>query len=569
MIRNIENGIYHQILEAANDGVIVTDVDGAIVEANPAFTSMTGYDLEDLKGKDVRILNSERHGPEFFDALWESVRSTGSWTGEIWNRRKNGEIYPSWVTVEAVTADDGEISGYIGVFADLTPLRNTEERLRNASLFDPLTGLPNRSLFRDRLARCLERARQESSRAALLFVDLDRFKHINESLGYTAGDELLREVARRITERVGSTGTVCRLGGDEFAVILDDLQRSEDAGKAASDLLSDLSAGFPLGPSEVSTKASAGIAIFPYDGTEAGTLEKKAEAAMYEAKEAGRGCYRFASGKMGHTSRRQLELESRLRQALDRGEFYLCYQPQASTGRVVPGTAAGLMGAEALIRWKPEVAGTVSPGDFMDIAESSGLIVPMGEWALKTACRDAKRWGDAGKPISVSVNVSPRQFQAGTLARVTSEALEASGLDPERLMLEITETLLVRDMDQTASIMNEIRDMGVRFAVDDFGIGFSSLRYLDKLPVDVLKIDKAFIDPITDRYVGAPIATAVIALARSFEMVSVAEGVETTEQLEALRLRGCDEIQGYLLSPPLDAEAFRAFAFAELDSPAG
>ncbi|HSV56270.1 MAG TPA: EAL domain-containing protein, partial [Magnetospirillaceae bacterium] len=294
---------------------------------------------------------------------------------------------------------------------------------------------------------------------------------------------------------------------------------------------------------------------------DAGALEKKAEIAMYEAKEIGRGRYRFASGKVGHAGRRHLELESRLRRALDRGEFYLCYQPQAATGGVVPGTGAGLTGAEALIRWKPEGTGSVNPGDFMDVAESSGLIVPMGEWALRTACRDARAWSDLGRPLAVSVNVSSRQFQSGGLARVVQEALEESSLPPELLKLEITETLLMRDMAQTVSIMNSIREMGVRFAVDDFGIGFSSLRYLENLPVDVLKIDKAFIDPITDRYGGAQIATAVIALARSFEMVSVAEGVETTEQLEALRMRGCDEVQGFLISPPLNTASFREFAY--------
>ncbi len=563
MPRESETGLCRRILDAAYDGVIVTDPDGAILETNPSFLTMTGYDFEELAGQNIRILNSGRHDAEFFQILWEAVRSAGVWTGEIWNRRKNGEVYPCRVKVLAIPDEAGEASGYIGVFTDLTPLRDTEERLRNAVLFDPLTGLPNRSLFRDRLARSLERARREASRAALVFVDLDRFKHINESMGYTAGDELLREAARRLTERAGDSGTVCRLGGDEFAVILDGVRHSEDAGTAAGSLLAALSAGFPLGPSEVFTGASAGIAVFPFDGTDAGALEKKAEAAMYEAKEAGRGRYRFASGKVGHTSRRQLELESRLRRALDRGEFYLCYQPQAATGGVVPRTGAGITGAEALIRWKPQGGSPVSPGDFMDIAESSGLIVPMGEWALRTACADAKLWGDYGKPLTVSVNVSPRQFQAGTLAKVTRDALEASGLPPERLKLEITETLLMKDMEQTKSVMDAIREMGVRFAVDDFGIGFSSLRYLDQLPVDVLKIDKAFIDPITDRYGEAQIATAVIALARSFEMVSVAEGVETTEQLEALRMRGCDEIQGYLVSPPLDAPAFRAFAFPD------
>jgi len=552
-----------QILENTSDGVIVTGMDGRIQRANAAFCAMTGYGLEELLDRNPRILNSGRHDGAFFRGFWDSLLRTGIWTGEIWNRRKTGEIFPSWLTVKTVVDEDGKPAGYIGISSDLSSLHEAEERLRHAVFFDPLTGLPNRSLFRDRLSQTLARAKREGLRSALLFVDLDRFKNVNESLGYRAGDEYLLEASRRIGARIGDSDTVCRIGGDEFAVILGEVARSEDAGDTAAALVQALAAGFPLGPSEVFVGASVGIALFPFDGTDSGTLEKKAEAAMYDAKEAGRGQYRFASGKAGRSSRRRMELESRLRRALEREEFFLCYQPQTATGGALPGSNAGLVGVEALIRWKPDRGPLVSPGEFIDIAESSGLIVPMGEWALHTACRDAKAWADRGKPLKISVNVSQRQFQAGTLARITREALDASGLDPQLLKLEVTETLLVRDMDKTVAAMNDIRELGVRFAVDDFGIGFSSLRYLDKLPLSVLKIDKAFIDPIVDRYDEAPIATAVIALARSFSMVSIAEGVETLEQLEALRMRGCDEIQGYLVSPPLDAKDFLGFAFPE------
>ncbi len=556
-------GLYGQILELTNDGVLVTDVDGNIRRVNGAFCAMTGYDPEELLGRNPRILMSERHDASFFRALWESVRTTGSWTGEIWNRRRSGDIYPSWLTMEAVRGEDGRPAGYIGVATDLTSLRDAEERLRQAVFYDPLTSLPNRALFRDRLAQALGRAKREGLRSALLYVDLDGFKNVNESLGYKEGDELLLQAVRRIAANVREADTVCRLGGDEFAVILEEVSRSEDAGERAAAIVQAMTAGFTLGASEVFVGASVGIALFPFDGTDAGTLEKRAEAAMYEAKEAGRGQYRFASGKAGRSSRRRIELESRLRHALEQEEFFLCYQPQVATGGALPGSNAGLVGVEALIRWMPESGELIKPGEFMDIAETSGLIVPLGEWALRTACRDAREWTRRGKPLKVSVNISQRQFQAGSLARVIREALDATGLDPGQLKLEVTETLLVQDMDQTVSAMNAIRELGVKFAVDDFGIGFSSLRYLDKLPLDVLKIDKAFIDPIRDRYEGAPIATAVIALARSFNLVSVAEGVETEEQLEALRMRGCDEIQGYLVSPPLNGKEFLAFAFPE------
>ena len=558
-----ELNLYRQILEASSDGIIVADANGGIVRANSAFCSMTGYEQEELLGKNPRILKSGYHDVSFYRSIWDSVRKTGTWAGEIWNRRKNGGAYPSWLTLEAVKDEDGGTSAYIGVSTDLTSLHDAEERLKHATFYDPLTGLPNRALFRDRLAQAISRAKREGLRSALLFVDLDRFKNVNESLGYKAGDEFLLEAVRRIGSLIREADTVCRLGGDEFGVILEEVSRSEDAAETAGAIVQSMATGFPLGPSEVFVGASVGISLFPFDGMDVATLEKKAEAAMYEAKEGGRGQFRFASGKAGRSSRRRIELESRLRRALEREELLLYYQPQVATGGAVPGSNSGLVGVEALIRWKPDDDTIVTPGEFMDIAETSGLIVPMGEWALHTACRDAKSWVDRGKPIKVSVNISQKQFQAGTLPRLTQEALETSGLDPQLLELEVTETLLIQDIDKTVDSMNAIREQGVRFAVDDFGMGFSSLRYLDKLPLDVLKIDKAFIEPIRDRYDGAQIATAVISLARSFNMVSVAEGVETEEQLEALRMRGCDEVQGYLVSPPMDSREFMEFAFPE------
>jgi diguanylate cyclase (GGDEF)-like protein/PAS domain S-box-containing protein len=560
-VREEKLRLYRKIMDTTSEGVIVTGMNGKIREVNSAFCAMTGYEFEELLGENPRLLKSGRHDAAFYRSFWDSIRDTGSWTGEIWNRRKNGAVYPSWLAVETVRDEDGKAVSYIGVASDITSLRDAEERLQRAAFYDPLTNLPNRALFRDRLSQTLTRAKREGSRSALLFVDLDNFKNVNESLGYKAGDEFLLEAARRIGSLIREADTLCRLGGDEFVVIVEEVSRSEDAGDTAQAIVQALAAGFPLGPSEVFVGGSVGIALFPFDGTDSGTLEKKAEAAMYEAKEAGRGQYRFASGKAGRSSRRRLELESRLRRALEREEFFLCYQPQVACGGAVPGSNAGIVGAEALIRWKPDDDTLVTPGEFMDIAETSGLIVPIGEWALYAACRDAKTWADAGKPIKVSVNISQRQFQAGTLERVIREVLGASGLDPLQLKLEVTETLLVQDMDKTIATMNFIRSLGVSFAVDDFGIGFSSLQYLDKLPLSTLKIDKTFIDPIVNRYDGAQIATAVIAMARSFNMVSVAEGIETQEQLEALRMRGCDEIQGYLISRPLVAEAFRAFAF--------
>ncbi len=555
--------LYRKIMEGTSEGVVITDLSGTILEANDAFCGISGFEREDFLGKNPRVLKSDRHDAAFYAAMWKSMLEKGQWSGEVWDRRKNGEVYPKWLSINTIYDDEGKPTGYVGLSADISRIKEAEERLSRMVFYDSLTSLPNRALFRDRLAQSILRAERSLSRCALLFMDLDRFKNVNDSLGHLAGDELLIQVSRRILAQVRDSDTVCRLGGDEFTIVLDDVPRSEVAGEVAAKIIRAIRKPFMLGDNEVYVGASIGIALFPFDGTDEETLIKKADAAMYEAKEGGRGQFRFAAGRAGADSQRRISVEGELRRALDQGLFKLYYQPQVAAGAARAGSNAGLMGAEALIRMKRPDGAIVSPGEFIDVAEDSGIIIAMGEWAIGEACREAARWAAAGKPLVVSVNVSPRQFERGDLAAVVGAALAESALAPRLLKLEVTESLFMRKMERSIEIMNEIRELGVVFAVDDFGIGFSSLQYLHRLPLDYLKIDKAFVDDIVDEFEGGEIVTAVIALSRAFGLSCIAEGVENEAQMEALKRRGCDEFQGYLISRPLDAEAFMRFALAE------
>lgn len=570
---NRDLAIYQRVMEETSEGVIITDVDGNILKANDAFCRMSGYSIEELLDKNPRLVKSDRHDDAFFKAMWESIASTGRWEGEIWNRRKDGAVYPVWLSINTIADDTGTPSRFVGLSVDISKIKEAEENLNRMAFYDSLTDLPNRALFKDRFKQALSRAQRAGSRLALIYLDLDRFKNVNDSLGHYAGDELLKETAKRLKNQVRDVDTVCRLGGDEFTVILENINSSGDAASVARKILSAMREAFHIQETEVFVGTSIGIALFPYDGTEADELIKRADAAMYEAKEHGRGQLRFASGESGVSSLRRLETETRMRKGIERNEFFLHFQPQVSAGGAEFGKATGIIGAEALIRWKPAGEKTVPPDSFIDVAEETGLIVQMGAFVLKKACEEAKRWNDSGYPLQISVNVSQMQFDRGRIIDQVNDALSATGLKPEYLKLEITESLFSRDMDNMVNVMKEIKGLGVSFAVDDFGTGYSSLRYIDRLPIDSLKIDKSFIQRIDSRYEGGEIATAVVALARSFGLESIAEGVETAEQLDALKSRGCDSIQGYYVSRPLNSDDFMSFIrakdlLAELDAPA-
>ncbi len=561
--QSAEPGIYRSVMEGSSEGLVITDLEGSILDANDALCKMAGFSKEELLGQNPRIMKSDRHEAGFYTAMWESLTTIGSWCGEIWDRRKDGSVYPKWLDIRTIRDSSGKPQYYLGLSSDNSRLKQVEDRMNRLAFYDSLTGLPNRHLFLDRLECAVSHARRNSSRLALLYLDIDGFKAVNESYGHLCGDELLALVADRITERSREVDSVCRLGGDEFAIILDELERSEGSGELADELLRILHQPYLLRDHEIFVSASIGIAIFPFDGTDSQGLIRAAESAMYHAKNEGRNCFRYASGDFDKRSRLRMDIAVQLRRALQLDEFILHYQPQVSAGAAIPASCSGLIGAEALIRRRTPDGMILGPGSFIDVAEETGLIVPIGRWAIMEACRQGAVWQRKGRPFLMSVNVSVRQFERGSLAETVRDALETTGLPPSCLKLEITESLFMRDKRRVVATMEELRQMGILFAVDDFGVGFSSLQYLNQLPIDCLKIDKAFIDRIEDGMSGGETVTAIIALARAYGLSSVAEGVETETQLQALRMRGADEIQGYLVSRPLAPEAFEAYMAEE------
>lgn len=552
--------LYGKVLASTNEGMLVTDTAGTILDVNEAMCVQSGFTRQELIGQNPRILKSSRHGAEFYQHLWSTLLSTGNWSGEIWDRKPTGEIYPKWLTISTIFDSAGRPSHYVGLSIDISAIKSAEERLHHMAYYDQLTGLPNRSLFTDRLRRSILRTQRKRLLSALLFLDLDRFKNINDTLGHTVGDTLLVRVSERIKARLRESDTVCRMGGDEFTVILSEITRLEDAGQVAADLIESLTKRFDVEGHEIYVGASIGIALCPLDGQDEETLVKKADAAMYAAKEAGRCTFRFASGELDAVSRKRMEIESKLHGALERDEMVLYLQPIVLSGEAEGGRSSGLVGAEALIRWIPEPGVMLGPGTFIEIAEDAGLISQLGEWVIREACRQAKRWQEAGLELTVSVNVSARQFEEDRLPRVVRAALAENGLPPHYLRLEVTESAFMRNMDKVVGIMDELRSLGVFFAIDDFGTGYSSLQYIKCLPAHSLKIDKAFVSGVAANLSDAEIVSAIIALSRAFGLTSIAEGVETEDQLRELKERGCDEVQGYLIAKPMPADDFLDFA---------
>jgi len=539
------------VFDASSDAIIITDSDNRIISVNAAFCEITGYSAQEVIGQTPEILNSGRHDAGFYHALWRDLLETGQWNGEVWNRRKNGEIFAELLTINAVKNYRGEISHYVSIFADITEHKQTEEHMRHLAHYDALTNLPNRTLFNDRLGQALINAQRDNGKAAVMFLDLDRFKNINDTLGHGIGDLLLQEVAVRLTGCVRQGDTVSRLGGDEFVVLLPELNDEKDARLVAQKLLN--AAAFPmvLGGHELHISASIGISYYPMDGANSEALMKNADVAMYRAKEEGRNNFQFYHASMNARSFERLAMETSMRYALNRGEFELYYQPRFSLpeGRIV--------GAEALIRWNHPDLGLVSPGLFIPLAEETGLILPIGEWVLKQVAAQGMSWQQAGFPrLSLAVNVSARQFRRVDFAGEVLQILRNSGFDPHHLELELTESTLMTHAEENIETLKKLNALGIRIAIDDFGTGYSSLSYLKRLPVDILKIDRSFVSEVPDNRDGVAIVEAIIAMAHSLGLHIIAEGVETTEQLEFLQMRKCNEIQGYYFSHPLPVEQF-------------
>ena len=535
-------------------GIIFTDDAHRILSINPATTQMTGYAPYELLGHSVFALIKLEHGqtPEAFQ---EDVAHQGTWSGELEVTRKNGEALAAGLRVSRVDDSYSVLPAhYIWILADITERKLAEERMRHIAQHDALTGLPNRLALAIRLAQLLPEARRHHWRLAIMFIDLDRFKIINDTLGHQIGDELLREVACRLSGVIRETDFVARLGGDEFVIILPSISSPADAAMVAGKIIAKLSTPIEAEGHELHTSPSIGISIFPDDGPDSDTVMKNADVAMYHAKAAGRNNYQFFTAEMNRITADRLNIERKLRHAIARNELSLDFQPQFS-GR--DGTPTGV---EALVRWYHPTDGTISPARFIPVAEETGLIVEIGDWVLTTACVEMARWIHAGlKPLRIAVNVSARQLRRRDFCETVANALTTSGLPPELLELEITESSVMENPQEAIHILERLGRMGVTLAIDDFGTGYSSLAYLKLFPIDHLKIDRSFVADIEHDLNDRAIAFGTIALAHSLGLKVIAEGVETEDQLELLRSNGCDEIQGYLFSKPLNSAT--AFAF--------
>ncbi|MFZ5510485.1 MAG: EAL domain-containing protein, partial [Pseudomonadota bacterium] len=533
------------VFENSPDAIIITDTDSVILAVNHAFTQLSGYSAAEAVGKRAAMLNSGRQDKAFYRAMWDAINATGSWCGEIWNRSKDGVEYPAWLSITALRDADGKASRYIGIATDLTQRKHAEERIRHLAYYDPLTGLPNRSLLVDRARQALAIAAREGKQAAVLAMDVDHFKTVNDSLGHASGDLLLQAMAERMRGVLREADTLARTGGDEFVVILAETGAG-GASHVAAKLLALATEPYRIGGHLLTATLSIGISIYPGDADNFEALLQHADTAMFRAKQGGRNAYQFFRPEMNAAARERLTLENRLRRALARGEFTLHYQPQVHVG------TGRLVGVEALLRWHDPEAGWIAPGRFIPVAEDSGLIVPIGEWVLGEACRQAKCWQEAGlPPLPVAVNISANQFRHGDIEELVARTLADSGLAPCWLELELTEGVLMEDSERTLSLLRALKAVGVLLSIDDFGTGYSSLGYLKRFPLDKLKIDQSFVRDITTDADDLAIASAVISLGHSLRLRVIAEGVETEEQLAILRSQGCDEAQGYYFARPM------------------
>jgi len=545
------------VFSSTRDGLVITDADLRVIAVNPAFETMTGYGDAEICGQQLSILHSSRNTQEFYQRLWDEVKREGGWQGEVWNKRKDGGDIPQLLTINLVQDKQGQPQNYVGTLTDMSRIKESEHRLEHLAHHDILTNLPNRRLLLPQLLLAIERAKANGTIGAVLFIDLDRFKMINDSLGHSAGDEMLIAVVERLRENLGPSDILARFGGDEFVVVLEGLPDKEDAGRVAQRLIDKLEERvLKEGDGEIYMGASIGICLFPHDADDASWAIQNADTALYGAKVAGRGCYRYYDVALTLAASVRLQREARLRRALEREEFILEYQPLycLATGRI--------KGVEALVRWIDPVHGLIPPSEFIPIAEDTGLIIALGQWVLRTACEQMRAWREAGSTIeTMAVNLSPRQFQQANLDEELKQLLAETRLDPRLLELEITESALMDDGASVQAKLAAVKLLGVKLAIDDFGTGYSSLSYLRRFPIDKLKVDRSFVRDIgTDKAAG-DIAGAIIALGKNLNLEVLAEGVETEQQRQFLEAHGCDTAQGYLLSRPVSAANIEALLF--------
>lgn len=550
--------LYATLFNSAAEGMIVTDAASHILVVNPAFTLITGYESEETQARTPAMLSSGRYDTYFYANMWKNIGQHGKWQGEIWNRRKNGETYPAFLSISAVYDLHGTIAHYIGVFFDITERKKNEAHIQHLSLHDTLTNLPNRLLMQEKLNEALLQSQRLGTHTGLLFVNIDRFRNVNDTLGNELGDALLQQVANRCLAMLRDTDTVSRLSSDEFVFVLPDISQPHDAAAIARKLLASIARPYQLGKHDITITASIGISISGTDGNTPAELLRNADAAMSRAKEDGRNNFRFYSADMNLHPSGDLLLEHQLRNAIQHNELELFYQPKISA------ISGILHGGEALIRWRHPEQGLLPPGRFIRLAEESGLIIPIGTWVLRTVCQQIRAWRGAGLPVvPIAINLSAQQFLQNDLPSLVSGNLKTSKIEPGLLELELTESILMRSVDRTIEILTRLRKMGVSLAIDDFGTGYSSLSYLKQFQVNCLKIDRSFVAGIQNNLSDGTIAVAVIELAHALNLEVVAEGVETEAQRSFLLNHGCDIFQGYFFDHPLPATDF-AKKLAEL-----
>ena len=543
--------LFARIFDTINEGVVVTDSTNNIVSVNPAFSSITGYSAAEAIGNNPRMLHSGLMDKVFYDKMWQSINKTGRWQGEISDRRKNGESYVEWLSISTMKDERGEFSHHIAVVSDISERKAAEEHMVYIAQHDFLTDLPNRMMLHDRLTQAIAHAGREQRKVAVMFLDLDRFKAINDTLGHLVGDKLLKVVASRISSVARVSDTVSRLGGDEFAIMLPYIENMDDIATIAVKLLTSVAGPCVIDGNDIEVTTSIGISVFPEDGKDSESLIAHADAAMYQAKGNGRNNYQFFTYEMNRRTLERMAIKNKLSHALERNELFLLYQPQVDlqSGRII--------GAEALLRWDHPMFGNVLPTQFIPIAEENGLIPPMGEWVLREACRQNQEWRKQGlMKITMAVNLSAVQFRQKNLGEIIKVVLHESGLAPSGLELEITEGVVMQDAEAAILLLEDMKAMGLKISVDDFGTGYSSLSYLKRFPIDKFKIDQSFVRDLATDKDDAVIVSTIISMAHSLKLKVIAEGVETAEQLAFLKQQGCDEIQGYYFSKPVSAEEF-------------
>lgn len=547
----------HKVIDASLDGIMITDHDGIIQSVNPSFCNITGYSLQEVVGQSPRLLSSGLHQTEFYRNMWQVLLQHGHWQGEIWNKRKNGELYPQWLTITAIRNEQQQISQFAAIFSDITERKQQEQKIHQLAYIDELTGLANRRMFFDRLQLSLANAHRHNHQLAVLFLDLDLFKRINDTLGHQAGDQALKEVARRISETVREGESVARLGGDEFTILLPEISQTDPLECLARRLIKQIEKPVRLLDQEFFLTTSIGIAVYPQDGVNAEQLVKHADVAMYQAKNSGRNQYCFYHASAGQQNVDELKLEQALREALRLQQLDVYYQPKFTLD------SQQLVGLEALVRWQHPQLGVMSPALFIPLAEKLGLICTLGEQVLQRVCLQLTQWHNC--TIPVSVNISALQLADSEFVTRLHHIILLADVPPQRIELELTESCLIPEQaEQTQYQLTQLKALGFKLSIDDFGTGYSSLSYLRRLPIDTLKIDQSFVRDLPDNPGACQIVSAIIAMAKALGLDVIAEGIEHQQQLEFLRQAGCNQGQGYLVSAPRPAQEFAPLFKADI-----